>query len=187
MIGVDVSNFTGVPSPDQLAALYAKGYRFAIPGTQTGLDGNCYTAGQIAAFQTAGFQVPAVYVFLYWDGNDPGRVTDAMKYGLPVWLDCEWKQAQVAPPTVIGQAVVSLGQQCAGIYTGSWWWVPFMQNSSELSYLPLWHAAYFDDGHVPAFSEFQPYGGWAKPTIWQYSSGGDAGLNADLDVMEDAA
>ena len=53
--------------------------------------------------------------------------------------------------------------------------------------MPLIHAEYPADGHVPDISEFHPYNGWTKPFIWQYSSGGVAGINADLCVMYEEA
>ncbi len=184
--GVDVSNFSGAIVASKAAELRAAGYTFAIVGAQVDGSGHSFTQGQIDALRAGGIEVLGVYELLYWDNRDLDRMDHALSFGLPVWLDCESDPGNLAPEhQVVGKinsAVTYLGAKCAGIYTGKWWWEPKTGNSTAFAALPLWHAGYQRE----PFVDFAPYGGWAKPAIWQYSSGGLPGLNCDLNAMEDA-
>lgn len=174
--GADLSNYSRLPD---MAAIKQSGIDFLIIGTQTGADGQCYTQQQIDAARAASIDVPAVYVFVYWDGNDVARIDDAKKYGLPVWLDCEYGSPTPGIAQLIQQYIGQLGSQCAGIYTGRWWWPA---DWTICSSLPLWVADYRDPGD---WSSFVPFGGWTKPTIWQYADSGIPGVVADLDEMQE--
>jgi hypothetical protein len=177
--GTDTDNYDGPVSVDRFVALKAKGYDFVIVGAQIGNDGRNYTQSQINNARVAGVAVPAVYELLYWDNRDLTRIEHAKSFGLPVWLDCEYQIGVLQPSFIIHrieEAVAYLGDKCAGIYTGSWWWKPSTSNSERFSHLPLWHAAYPYGaqtlppmGFVPDFNNFAAYGGWKKPTVWQYA------------------
>lgn len=188
---LDWSNFTGIPDAAHLAQLLADGWVGVILGTQFPAT----TRLQYAACRTAGMPVEALYVFVYWDEDDIRRVSDArslaIEFGLQVWLDCEWGKTGYpgtgtwAPDaaTLVGLIAAykaQLGMLYAGIYTGRWWWVPFTGDSHAFATDRLWHADY----SPPDFAGFVAYGGWLRPVIIQYSSGGTAGINADLDVEE---
>lgn len=188
---LDWSNWSGVPDASHIAQLQADGWDAVILGTQF----PSVTRQQYAACDAAGFPVEALYVFVYWDAEDPRRINDAITlandFNVNVWLDCEWDKTGYpgtgtwAPPAdrlnvLILSYVVSLGQRFAGIYTGRWWWVPFTGDSHAHATDPLWHADYSS----PNFDGFVPYGGWTRPTIWQLSSAGVDGVNADLNEEE---
>lgn len=180
-LGVDCSNFTGDLSGEQVAALKDAGVSFAIVGTQkftTALQ-------QIEALERGGIEVPAAYCFLYWDGNDTHRIQLSLDLGKPLWLDCEYKTGLDVQSVRerIHAAVNQCGAQCAGIYTGSWWWQPKTANYDGFKDLPLWHAAY--QPQPDSLDLSHPYGGWTKAQVWQWSSDGLAGINVDLNVMEE--
>ncbi len=187
---LDFSNFTGA-TPD-VAALVNAGWQGVILGTQF----PNITRSQAATCMSGGLPVDALYVFVYWDSEDERRLRDAVQLAselhLGVWLDCEWTRTGFpgsgAPPipvhlvTLIRKYKEFLGESYAGIYTGGWWWPGYTANSQEFSGDPLWHAAY--QTTEPNFDDFRAYGGWTRPTIWQYSSNGDQGVNADLNIEE---
>jgi hypothetical protein len=56
-----------------------------------------------------------------------------------------------------------------GIYTSRSQWGPITGNTAEFGEPALWYAHYDND---PSFSDFEPFGGWQKPSIKQFE--GDA-------------
>lgn len=192
--GVDTDNYDGDVSVRRFESLKEKGFDFVIVGAQVGTDGKNYTQLQIDNARAAGLEVPAVYELLYWDDRDITRMNRAKAHGLPVWIDCEYETSGASPAWVVGriQAAVSfLGSQCAGIYTGSWWWKPATGDSREFAHLPLWHAAYPygrgrlpPTGYVPSFDDFAPYGGWTRPTVWQYADVAEGEPSFDMNAWE---
>lgn len=187
---LDFSNFSGIPTPAQFDALKADGWDGVILGTQF----PNITHQQYHACQLNQFPVVGLYVFVYWDSEDSRRIAEAnqlaAEFGLPVWIDCEWDKVGFpgsgpAPNpatilTLIQHYKDELGSAYAGIYTGRWWWVPYTGDSQQFSGDKLWYAAY----STPSFDDFHPFGGWVRPVIWQYSSDGTQGVNADLNLME---
>lgn len=187
---LDFSNYSG--ATPNVAALVAAGWDGVILGTQNPMT----TRSQYQTCQAAGLNVDGLYVFVYWDGEDARRLHDAVtlagEFDLKVWLDCEWHTTGYpgggpAPSPsrileLIRQYKAQLGSFYAGIYTGGWWWPGYTGNTTEFAGDPLWHAAY--QTTEPNFDTFRPYGGWQRPTLWQYSSGGDQGVNADLNIEE---
>ncbi len=188
----DWSNYTGVPTAQQINNLKAADWEGIILGTQN----PAITRQQYRACYDANLPVDSLYVFVYWDGDDNRRLDEAIalanEFHLLVWLDCEWTKTgypgvgSCPPPaqllSLIRQYKAKLGATYAGIYTGGWWWPPYTGNSTEFSHDALWHAAY--QTAEPDFNDFRAYGGWTKPLIWQYSSNGDQGVNADLNIIE---
>lgn len=192
--GVDTDNYDGDVSVRRFESLKEKGFDFVIVGAQVGTDGKNYTRLQIDNARAADLEVPAVYELLYWDDRDITRMNRAKAHGLPVWIDCEYDIGLAPPEWIVGriQAAVSfLGEQCAGIYTGSWWWKPSTNNSAAFAHLPLWHAAYPygvgqlpPAGYTPDFNTFAPYGGWTRPTVWQYADVAPDELSFDSNAWE---
>ncbi len=189
---LDWSNWTGIPDPAHLSQVQADGWDAVILGTQS----PSVTRQQYAACDAAGLPVEALYVFVYWDSEDTRRINDAFTlaeaFNLKVWLDCEWTMTGYpgtgtwAPDAatlvrLIAAYRAQLTGVYAGIYTGRWWWVPFTGDSHAHASDPLWHADY----STPDFDGFEPYGGWTRPTIWQLSSAGVDGVNADLNEEEE--
>lgn len=179
-LGIDCSNFGGIPSTAALDELVSMGVQFAIPGTQIGLDGKRYTQQQITAFESRGIHVPSVYCYLNFDGNDPARVVDALQFGKYVWLDVEEQSTNVG---MLRDAVAAAGDRVAGIYTGRYY--PIWQHAgTEFAYLPLWHADYRDPSQADEiFDHFVPYAGWTRPAVWQFRGTTHiAGFGVDLNL-----
>jgi hypothetical protein len=66
-----------------------------------------------------------------------------------------------------------------GVYTGAWWWKPYVGNTAAFSDRPLWDAHY--DKIANAALDFAPYGGWSFASIKQYAGSQPDGT--DLDVL----
>jgi hypothetical protein len=201
---VDWSNYTGVPSPQQVADLKAAGVTGVILGTQR----PTITRQQYALCQAQRLDVVGLYVFVYWHVDDRRRLAEARalaeEWMLRVWLDCEWDSSNnetifgpgtalpMPPPAQLVDTIADYIRQLgadyfAGVYTGEWWWRQFLGNSQAFAMFPLWHAWYYLDRRAPtSFDEFRPYGGWTRPHLWQYSERGLAGVNCDLNLMERA-
>lgn len=187
---LDFSNYTGTQI--DVADLVVNGWEGVIIGTQF----PSISREQIRLCRRGFLQVDALYVFVYWDSEDQRRLNEALQlaneFNLQVWLDCEWHltgypgTGPAPPPPILLELIRSyksrLGNRYKGIYTGGWWWPPYTGNSVEFRNDPLWHAAY--QSTEPNFDNFVPYGGWTRPAIWQYSSNGTQGVNADLNIEE---
>lgn len=58
------------------------------------------------------------------------------------------------------------------IYTGKWYWHGVIGNPHGADIGPLWHSEYDTGSEVADGPELDNYGGWAKATIWQWTSTG---------------
>lgn len=192
---LDWSNFTEVPTDAQIQQAMADGWDAVILGTQF----PDVTRRQYDACLRNNFPVRALYVFVYWDSDDPTRLTEARllaaEWGLKVWLDCEWTKRGFpgtgttlpGPDELVGlihQYKNTLAEFYAGIYTGRWWWPVYTNNCLDFSGDALWHADY-SRTLDSAFTGFLPYGGWDRPLIVQYSSNGADGITADLNEEDE--
>lgn len=188
-LAVDVSNYSGPISEEQARCLRAQGIEHLVAGTQA----PNITRAQLAAAGMAGISTDA-YVYLYWRRDVREEVAQARGViaGFPIgrlWLDCEDDAGGLAPSEVVDRilaAVEACGSTPAGIYTGRWWWEPVTANSTRFSHLPLWHAEYTRSAEDrPDFDAFRPYGGWSRPSMWQYrGTTSVCGLSVDLDLRE---
>lgn len=180
--GCDVDNYDGPVSVERFQILHDQyNVRFNIVGCQVGDTGANYTTVQTANSLTAGIAVPYHYEFLYWNDNDVVRLQRAASFGLPVLIDCEttksgWIADQYVERIHLGKETLVKEGLYGGIYTGEWWWPGNTRNCQDFKADSLWHAAYPYGGQVlpPVdyqvdFSKFHPYGGWTRPTIWQYA------------------
>jgi lysozyme len=85
---------------------------------------------------------------------------------IQVWLD-DVQQAFGQPPI---------------IYSGGWYWTDpvHLNNTAAFSRYPLWTSRYSKSGYQPM------YGGWQKPTFWQFTDKGTIdgleGNNAAIDL-----
>ncbi len=131
----------------------------------------------------AGLEVD-FYHFLYFDGLDGQRLQYAHQWPKPriMWLDCEYEdKASVGYViTAIDNARITFLKDgiAVGVYTRKDWWEGHAYNSEALTNSALWYAHY--DG-IENFDDFQPFGGWDKPSMKQYQ--GDAhvaGILCDL-------
>lgn len=178
MVVIDASNYDS--DTWNAPCLKAAGVERVIMGCQRPQ----LASPMIVSARNAGIDVRDLYAFLYFGLDTTGQVNAAIAVGLSVggidtiWLDCESqaKDGTEAAGLIPGQridelkACVALVEQHgfrAGIYTGAWWWVPMMANTTEFAHLPLWHAAYPADGQP---QHTVNYGGWSQVAIHQYTS-----------------
>lgn len=139
-------------------------------------------ADQMAAkAQAAGLPIIATYAFLYFGQDTLGQTMAAVRiskrYGIPrVFLDCESGEGTERPGITVAERQAEL-RDCihavtteglaAGIYSGAFWWPSHMGNTTEWAHLPLWHAAYYNDG---SRQRNVAYGGWSECAIHQWTS-----------------
>lgn len=203
-LGVDFSQWGGPLSVNTVECWRAQGVDHAI------VQYSALMRQHLQTLKDAGGIETEAYVYLYW-GQSPWGQTPVQRtkecidimddFGIKVlWLDAEdsihpYDEAQL----------IECEQYCysrgivPGIYTGGWWWIPNTRNSQTFKHLPLWDANYLAEATHPDlskspnnFDRFRPYGGWSKPTIWQWHNttllcGHSVDLNAlpnDYSVVE---
>ena len=189
MIGCDVSNWSVVPSAEQVQELKALGIEFAVVGTSYGTK----SAGQLAAFLDGGVTV-AEYQF-------PQALRATLR---PWWVDAE----QDAATLDLIRNALRIGAQ--GVYTRRGWALdnyPDWDCRAEYPEAHLWDARYVhgdgpcriqfaveNGGDIKAaiaselawLSPFKPYWGFTEAAITQWhNSVTIAGVNVDLNVKED--
>ncbi len=195
VLAVDISNWSGTITENEVACWWESGIRHVIAGTQI-------PSIALQQFQTAvngGMAVDA-YVMLYWDYDIADQVQDALATieGFSVgrlWLDAEqpagsWTASQLTQK--IQEAVDACGSFPCGIYTRKVWWLDNVGDTITFSYLPIWYAYYdhnsdFDDWYDPTVWWEGSFGGWTDPTGKQYDSDWTApdlcGVNVDYNIM----
>lgn len=171
--GMDISNYTSPLTQAQLAYV------------QDNMDWVCIGLQDAAKARAFKAQLQPLGVELQYYIERPGRDLSIPDAGSIVWVDIETGCFTERVETLTAIDTVINKNLTLYIYGNKWSIEPVFGNSTELSGYPLVHAEYPADGHVPDITEFKPYNGWTKPTIWQYSSGGVAGINADLCVGYD--
>ena len=144
------------------------------------------------SLRDAGIEILGFYGLPYF-GSPYGERRDidwaiqsALQFGVRrVWIDAEVDSAPFgfadergtnpsARIAVIRELVArirSFGLE-PGIYSAPWWWKPEVLNTGEFRDLPLWFANYGkNDGTLPPFETLpEPFGGWTKPAVHQYTS-----------------
>lgn len=182
---IDFANWTGIPTPFDIACLQAAGYDTVIVGCSYDryVNGVPQHHGrqQLEAFLAAGFRLEAycwlrhpVQVLLLQ------RTIDAIA-GLPVerlWLDVEDADDAAGKSPASLAADVEFALQYlhdrtnvpTGIYTGSWFWGPYMQTDNTFGE-PLWLANYVSQTSLEFIAGRIP-GGWnfSDLIIWQHSN-----------------
>lgn len=176
-LGVDVSQFAGVPDYE---ALRAQGFTFCVPRLGSGTASiDTLAARQIAAAKAAGLTAEAGYVYMQsaYDGAEQAEHAARLSelFDLPVFVDMEprkdydpatksWPWPSDAP-AVAGKVadayltrLESLGVR-HGVY-GARYYLPLLKLDQRFGALPFWEAAYGPTWHGAA-----PMG---KPVLWQY-------------------
>lgn len=188
--GLDISNYNGVPSPGQLQSWRDQGIQHVVVRASLERQELSDIAHQqLQVLGDAGFRL-AVYVWAYFSEDAVTTANEALSLYSEYspdhyWLDCEEtdpRWAGTSPSQRVAWIHDFVGAVQAqggkpGIYTGQWWWVPYMDNSAEFSDLPLWDADY--DG-VADDNDWSHYGGWSERAGKQYS-----GNPIDLDVWHE--
>ena len=131
---------------------------------------------QFDAFLQAGIPTDA-YVFL-WFGQDLSVVRQKLallsdKSVRKLWLDIEDQTPYADRVGYINSVLALCDDFCAkrgiprtGIYTGSWFWVPQMNNTTAFADRDLWDS-HFDNAQDTRI--FKPYGGWTRSCLKQYA------------------
>jgi hypothetical protein len=195
IFAIDISNWSGEITSDEVACWRDSDVRHVISGTQI----PTITVQQIQTAASGGMTIDA-YVMLYWDYDITAQVHDALAtiQGLPVrrlWLDAEqprgnWASWQLIEK--IQEAVDACGSSPHGIYTRKVWWRDNVDDTAAFSHLPLWYAYYdgyhdFEDWYDPVYWYEGPFGGWTDPTGKQYASDWTfpdlCEVNVDYNVM----
>lgn len=198
MIGIDCSNWGGVPSPETGRALRAAGVEFAIVGTQN----EDVAREQLQCFKDAGIRVDVYYYPLY-DNLDGGRIDRARRlaqaFGCEyIWDDVEWSPGDgLQPPAekvaagITARVGALMSDFRVGIYSSETQWPSMtrglLDRQIDPAVTPLWSAFYYYDRRVPDFRNFRPYGAWASPLIWQWHDTVSlAGFSVDLNLWNPA-
>lgn len=164
--GVDISNFTTL---SQKQADYLRFTQdFVIIGLQSARSARDFKA------RLQGMELQ-YYVDI------PGRDLTIPDAGAMVWIDIEVGCFQDAQQVREQGTANTAAGMVTGIYGNRASIPPVFGDSTELAAYgcPLWYADY----RPPDFASFQPFNGWDKPLIWQYSSDGLLGINCDLNLM----
>lgn len=188
MLGIDVSNYSGRISAQNLADWKALGVGLVIvQGLTEAQAGVSYTRQQLQACLDANMPVD-LYIYLY--GGQDIRPRLATADGIPIhrkWLDAEeplttaqidaaWPAMDAYPAQV----------QAAGIYSARWWWITYQYNQNHWSHRKLWAAQY---DNIADTKVFTPFGGWSTCFLKQYrGSSVLAGVGGiDISVLSEEA
>lgn len=188
-LAIDMSNYTGPVTPEQATALYNDGHRRVVVGTQDPL----ITQGQIDVLAAVGIEIEA-YTYLRFDRDAHAQVVRGIaalggRVARRMWLDAEDETAAQLPANQVVAFLYEAARACegvivSGIYTRQSWWAQCTGNSEEFKDFPLWFATDDKQGDL----SFEPFGGWKRADMEQYSF--DQKLQGieplDLDVYRDA-
>lgn len=177
---LDISRWTAVPTPDQVACLWELGYRRVVIGTRADKD----FAAQFAAFAEHGGWTIEAYLYLYWaqDGAQQARDCVAVIDGAAisrVWLDVEFDDQNLFVSTercyaVLDAASVELRGYSTDLYSSASQWAQSGMDERYADRL-LWDANY---GPLPR--PWVPYGGWTEREMVQAEGSVPVcGLNVD--------
>lgn len=195
VIGVDVSGYQGQPD---WAQVKAAGIRFAIISGGDGGHANWERDAQVAGARAVGLYYEMYhYCRLHLSPEQQAaycRQTIAAGGGGRLWLDME-DTSVAAQGMSVEQRIVWLTRLVRllsddaplGIYTGAWWWRPYMGDTHLFRYLPLWIAAYLagdrDVSTAPTYLTWALPGDWGEALIWQFTSSGSVpGIAGRVDM-----
>lgn len=189
---LDVSNWDYDTLKDaNLQCIYAAGIRRLIVG--------CWhlevTTDIVMRARRIGFVVEDLYAFLYyglaWEQRELNNALEVHRILgsiRRIWLDCEAQYTErtddvdTEAPGITAPMRVALTLRARskvissgitpGIYTGFYWWRSNMGNTDAFKDDPLWIANYgLNDGQMqPITTLSQPFGGWTKASVHQYTS-----------------
>lgn len=170
---VDMSRWGGPLTEQEARDLWNLGVRHIIVGTGHPNGAGMWAHQQSSMWMAVNGNKGATfdaYIYLYMAGMARQQVHDALATVSPRmwWLDAEDVESPWLTPaerrTFLVECLAALGDRTVGIYTGRWWWVPNMANSTAFAHLPLWNSYYDGDPDTDGL----PYGGWVDSTIEQY-------------------
>lgn len=171
VFGVDISMWEGPMAQAEMDCFWGSGVRHVVVGTQV----ESVTRQQLAMSVSRGMSVDA-YVYLNWYDDLRGQVAEAFRRaeGFPIgrmWLDVEddnlnglgWKTRVERIREGLDECKKHPQVEC-GIYTGWGYWNTHMNNTTELSDVPLWYARY---NHTKLLSAWpaDSFGGWKQEKV----------------------
>lgn len=168
---VDMSNHGGALTADEVRAMANAGIDTVIVGTGPGWYG-LQSRQQAESAQAGGMRVEA-YTYMEFTSDPEGWVDAALASvgDTPVrrwWLDVEDTRATITPQERIALTRRALARFqhhgiFAGIYTGGWYWRPYMANTDAFAKegRPLWNSYYDGDPDIDGL----PYGGWTEADV----------------------
>lgn len=205
--GVDMSNWGGVPTMDQIQKLVAAGFTRFIVGTGPGGYGAEAEAQIAVIVQVPGAHVEA-YTFLEWRSqlnwglDEKGWVRTALRCVGDYaddgtierwWLDVEDNLRDQGMGVRDKEAVIQsafdefdhwldpMGLTC-GLYTGAWYWIGYMSNSDTFKDRQLWESYYDSDPDIDGW----PGCPWSRDmiAITQYEGTTNMfGFSVDLNAV----
>jgi hypothetical protein len=169
---VDMSRWGGELTAEEAACLEAAGIATVI--VASGPGGYGLMARQQAEALAAGLRLEA-YTFLEFESDPEWWIREALARldGLPVarwWLDVEdtghgrdWTPAQRVAYVQRALDAFSAAGVFAHIYSGGWYWRPYMGDTDIFARQgrKLWNAWYDGDADVDGL----PYGGWTAADV----------------------
>lgn len=168
---LDVSNHQGNLPPGFFEVWGARGYGGLVVQGVQGHDGQSYTRQQLHAAQTAGWRI-AGYVWLN-ARQDLGRIETRLRYFGHFALDFLALDVEEMGTTRgdidLGLAVCDEYQGApAWVYTAKWVFDGLgLSDNKYWADRNLWTAKY--DGIPDVDAGFEPYGGWARCMMKQYT------------------
>ena len=188
---VDMSRWGGELTTQEAQDMWNMGITHIIVGT-----GNPFGAGLWAKQQALKWLevnpsgTVDAYIYLYMAGSASQQVSWGISSlsDVPIrmwWLDAEDVESPELTPyqrvVFLFDCVDAIGDKEVGIYTGRWWWIPYMDNSTAFYDMPLWNSYYDEEPDEDGL----PYGGWEHSTIEQYKGTTDiAGQSVDLNYAK---
>jgi hypothetical protein len=178
MRAIDVSNYTGELSVDRVQS-WRDEHDVGLVIVQAINPPPNYPPGvtrqQCEAVLNAGGVALDVY-FYNWFGRRDGYLSDfadlVTDYPLRrVWLDVEDTSASQSFQDRINNVYSNLARLDdifdlqTGMYTGRWFWRPYMGDTYAFSDRSLWDANY---DHIADPNAFSSYGGWTECAIKQF-------------------
>lgn len=196
---VDMSRWGGELTREEALALWDLGVRHIIVGTGDPGGAGLWAKQQAQMWvKTNGARGGTVdaYIYLVFAVSATAQVTAALTtlYGVGVrmwWLDAEDPAAPKDPAAnaaFLRACLTVLGAtRRVGIYTGRWWWGPWMGPTTEFASFELWNSFYDANPDESGL----PYGGWEHSAIEQYQgttvlAGQSVDLNYAKNLEEDA-
>ena len=200
---LDMSKWGGELTLKEATDMVNAGIDCLIFGTGNSAPGGAgqFTRQQYNSWKSAGGKRSEAYIYLYFAGDPAQQIRNALQTckGLDIarfWLDAEDVESDFLS---IGARVAFLwdcvntfhdiaGNIELGIYTGQWWWIPYMGNTTQFSQLPLYDSYYPPGASVenPYYQKWEgrEYGGWASPSIFQFTGTTEfAGQSVDLNCL----
>lgn len=143
------------------------------------------SSDMLRKLRSVGIAVDDAYAFLYfgkpWEKRE---VTNAIRLHREHKLKRIWLDVEARPPHeetwVTPEYRIRVVRDCVNlirsegvepcIYTGRWYWVPYMNNTREFSSLKLWHSEYGRNDGTMSPVRYVDYGGWHRVSVHQYTS-----------------